>query len=78
MNKNDVKRILMSLRNNSNESLINNLLGKIDLLCEEQLQQMIAQVGNNEESIKKYLQEKLMQTANIIQEKHTPINKMFE
>ena len=39
---------------------------------------MIIQIGDDEECIKKYLQEKLMQTANNIQEKHIPINKMFE
>lgn len=58
MNKEDVKRILMSLRNNSNESLINNLLGKIDLLPEDQLQQMIAQVGD-ENNIKQFFLEKI-------------------
>lgn len=58
MNKKDVKRILMSLRNNSNEFLINNLLGKIDLLSEDQLQEMIAQVGN-ENDIKQFFLEKI-------------------
>ena len=78
MNKNDVKRILISLRNNDNEEKINNLLGKIDLLSEEDLQKIVAQIGNTEESIKRYIQEKLIQTQDNLQEKHTPINKMFE
>ena len=78
LGKNDVKKILMSLRNNDNANQINNLLGKVDLLPEEKLQQMINQIGDDEESIRKYLQEKLIQTQNNRQEKHMPINKMFE
>lgn len=74
MNKSEVKRILMLLRNNDNENQVNNLLGKIDLLSEEKLQQMISQIGDDKESIEKYLQEKLIHTPN----KHTPINNMFE
>jgi len=78
LGKNEVKKILISLRNNDNKNKINNLLGKIDLLPEEKLQQMITQIGDNEESIRKYLQEKLIQTQDNREEKHTPINKMFE
>jgi hypothetical protein len=48
------------------------------LLPEEKLQHMITQIGDDEESIRKYLQEKLIQTQNTRQEKHAPINKMFE
>ena len=49
LNKNDVKRILISLRNIDNENQVNNLLGKLDLLTQENLQQMIAQIGDNRE-----------------------------
>lgn len=78
MNKNDVKIILMSLRNNDNENQVNNLLGKIDLLSEENLQKMIDEFGDDKESIRDYLQKRLSQTQNSIHEKHVPINKMFE
>ena len=77
MNKNDIKRILMSMRTSENENQVNNLLGKIDLLPEEKLQTMIAQIGDNEESIKKYLEGKLKNQNNHEHEEHTPINKMF-
>lgn len=77
MNKNEIKKILMSMRNADNEEKVNNLLGKIDLLPEEKLEEMIAQIGDNEESIRKYFEEKLNRQHNI-HEKHTPINKMFE
>ena len=67
----------MEMRTTENENQINNLLGKIDLLSEENLQTMIFQIGNNEESIKKYLEEKLEESHNHINEEHTPINDMF-
>lgn len=78
MNKKDIKRILISIRNNENEDQVNILLGKINLLPEEKLQRMITEIGNNEESIKKYFEEKLNQTIGNEQEKHIPINNMFE
>jgi len=77
LNKKDIKRILISMRNPNNENQVNNLLGKIDLLPEETLQTMIAQIGDNEESIKKYLEEKLKERNNNEHEEHTPINDMF-
>ena len=77
MNKNNIKRILISMRTAENENQVNNLLGKIDLLPEEKLQAMIAQIGDNEESIRKYLEEKLDERCNNGHEEHTPINDMF-
>lgn len=77
MNKKDIKRILISMRTYENENQINNLLGKVDLLPEEKVQTMIAQIGDNEESIKKYLEGKLKEQNNNEHEEHTPINKMF-
>lgn len=68
----------MSMRTNENETQVNNLLGKIDCLPIEKLQSMIAQIGDDEENIRKYLEEKLIQTRNNRQEKHIPINNMFE
>ena len=78
MNKNDIKRILMSMRNPENEEKITNILGKVDLLTEDELEKMIIKIGDDEESIRKYLEEKLNTQQNNEHEKHTPINKMFE
>lgn len=77
MNKNDIKSILMSMRNGQNESQINNLLGKIDLIEEHKLQSMITQIGNNEESIRRYLEQKLSEKHDNNHEEHTMINDMF-
>ena len=37
LNKSEIKNILFSMRTAENEEIINNLLGKIDLLSEEKL-----------------------------------------
>lgn len=73
MNKKEIKNILMSIRTSDNEKYVNNLLGKIDLLSESKLESIVAQIGDNEECIKKYLQENLMQGH----EEFTPINELF-
>ena len=76
MKKSEIKNILFSMRTAENEEIINNLLGKIDLLREEKLQDILRQIGGNEESIGSYIQEKIksMQEQH---EPHTKINKMF-
>ena len=38
MNRNEIKRILMSMRNAQNEEKVTNILGKIDLIPEEKLE----------------------------------------
>lgn len=77
MNKNDIRRILILMRTAENENQVNNLLGKIDLLPEEKLQTMIVQIGENEESIRRYIEEKLGERNNNGHESHIPINNMF-
>lgn len=77
MNKKEIKGLLMSIRTLDNESAINSLLGKIDLLTDEKIEAMVAQIGNNEESIRTYLQRKLDERQGQRQEEHTPINEMF-
>ncbi len=76
MKKLEIKNVLFSMRTAENEEIINNLLGKIDLLSEEKIQDILRQVGDNEESIRSYLQEKINSTQGP-HETHTKINKMF-
>ena len=76
LNKSEIKNILFSMRTAQNEEIINNLLGKIDLLSEEKLHNTLGQVGDNEESIRNYLQEKINSMQGQ-QETHTKINRMF-
>ncbi len=77
MTKIQIKNILMSMRTSDNEIIINNLLGKINLLTNETITSMVNQIGDNEESIKKYLQTKLEEKQEHNHEEHTPINEMF-
>jgi len=88
LNKNDIKRILMSLRNMQNENQVNYLLGTIDLLSEEQINTMLVEIGYDEESIICYFRKKLNQkekttftqarntlnkVLNLLEEKHLKI-----
>lgn len=77
MNKSDIKRLLISMRTADNEKQINNLLGKIDLLSEEKIESMSSQISNDEDGIKKYLQEKLNENRSHEHQEHIPINEMF-
>ena len=76
MKKSEVKNILFSMRTADNEEMINNLLGKIDLLSEEKFQIILTQIGDNEENVRKFLQEKI-NLKHEQHEPHTPINNMF-
>lgn len=77
LTKKDIKRILMGMRTHENEDVVNYFLGRLDGLEEAKLQTMIAEIGDNEESIRKYLEEKIAKENNNRHEEHTPINDMF-
>ncbi len=79
MDKTGIRNILMSMRTHENDAIVNNLLAKIDSIPDDKLQTMISQVGNTDESIKSYLQDKLAekQARAQTQEEHTPINSLF-
>ena len=77
MNKKEIKSILISMRTKDNESQVNRLLGKIDLLSDEEIETKVAQIGASEEEIRNYLQEKLREDLEHRNSEHTPINEMF-
>ena len=76
MEKKDIKNILISMRTAENESLVNNLLGKIDMMDSNTLQETIRKIGNDEASIREFLKSKLSNTHQQSDEKY-PINSMF-
>lgn len=77
MKKQEIKNILMSMRTQENDSIINNLLGKIDLIDEKSLQIALEKIGNNEEVVRKFFEGRLSEKYyNQNQEKY-PINDMF-
>ena len=77
MDKIEIKRILMSIRTADNERIVNNLLGKIDLLDDEKLETMVNQIGDTENDIRNFLQNKITEKQSHVSEEHTPINEMF-
>ena len=78
MNKLEIKNLLISMKTSNNENTINELLSKIDLLTEEKLDSMVKQVGDNEESIKKYFDSKLKENELKNQNKEGNENKEFK
>lgn len=77
MTKRDIKNILMSMRNPENEAIINNFLGKIDIMAEQELQKYLEKIGNNEESIRNFFESKISEKLRSQSEKKFPINDMF-
>lgn len=65
MDKKDIKQILMSMRTQKNENQVNYLLGKIDLLSEAEINNMLLEIGNNEENIKSYFFARIHQKEKI-------------
>ena len=77
MNKVEIKKILLSMRTAENENIVNNLLGKIDLLTDEKLAFMVDQIGDSEENIRSYLQRRIAENQKEHHEEHIHINEMF-
>lgn len=76
MNKKEVKNILISLRTHENDSIVNNLLGKMDLMDEKTINSYIEQIGDKENIIK-YFEEIINKEQKLLENKHDPINEMF-
>lgn len=77
MKKQEIKNILMSMRTQENDSIINNLLGKIDLMDEKSFQTALEKVGSNEECVRKFFEGKLSEKHHNQSEEKYPINDMF-
>lgn len=75
MDKKQVKSILMSMRTSENEEKVNYLLGKIDMMEESAVQQILETLGNTEESVREFLSKKI--DENTQDDKKYPINDMF-
>lgn len=77
MDKVQIKNILILMRNEENEEIINNILGKIDMMDDSSLQSATKQVGETEESIRSFFQKKIEEKQNSNLEEHKTINRMF-
>lgn len=77
MDKKDIKSILILMRTSENDEIINNLLGKIDMMDEASFQNALQQVGRTEETVRTFFEKKILEKQNTHTEEHTPINEMF-
>lgn len=65
MNKQDIKSILMSIRNGKNDAIVNGVLGTIDQMNEEHLQKLVAQKGQTPNDIMAYFAAKIQRQVEI-------------
>ncbi|MBQ3414012.1 MAG: hypothetical protein IJH39_01400 [Clostridia bacterium] len=77
MERKKIKEILMSMRTQENEELVNNILGKLDLMDEDSIQKAITKVGDNEDNIRKFFESKLSERRQNNNDEKFPINGMF-
>lgn len=77
MKKQEIKNILMSMRTKENDILINKLLGEIDMMDEKELKRVLEKVGNSEEEVRRFLENKISKGEYNQNEKKFPINEMF-
>lgn len=77
MNRNDVKRILYSLKTAETQAVIESVLQKVDRLTDENISQILSQIGDSEQAVKNYLDNLILEQ---IVKKHEdnhkiPLNK---
>lgn len=61
MDRSDVKRILYSLKNNENSEAITSVIAKIDRLTDENISQILSQIGDSENDVRNYLQNVILE-----------------
>ena len=63
------------MRTSQNETAVNKLLGKIDLMEERQIKEMLNQLGNSEEAVRRELDKRIVKMLR--NDEKYPINEMF-
>lgn len=58
MNKENIKNILMSIRNPENEHIVNYLLGQVDMKDDKSISEIAESLGNDENNIRTFFIEK--------------------
>ena len=77
MNKKEIKDLLMEMRTAQNERIVNYLLGRLYMLNDEEINEKLLKIGDDEASIKNFLEEEINKKLDNTHEEHIPINEMF-
>lgn len=77
MNKENIKNILMSIRNPENEHIVNYLLGQVDMKDDKSISEIAESLGNDENNIRTFLLKKIQKKQEQRNDEKYPINDMF-
>lgn len=77
MNKENIKNILMSIRNPENEHIVNYLLGQVDMKDDKSISEIAESLGNDENNIRTFLLKKIQEKQEQTNDEKYPINDMF-
>lgn len=72
-----MKGILISMRTQENENIVNNFLGKLDVLDETSLQNLVQKLGESKEAMIKFFENMITKKKNVHSGEYKPINWMF-
>lgn len=77
--KEKIKSVLLKLRNRKNSLVVNFYLGKLDIMEDDEIQNLLEKTGSSEEEIKKFLTTKISMAMEKRkhQSKRYPLNEMF-
>ena len=79
MNKAEIKKILISMRTEDNEAHVNFLLGKLDMLSEEEFSTYLQKIVDSKIDVKDYLNDQIqkLKVDELRREPRYPLNKFF-
>lgn len=77
MNKKEIRNIIMSLRTRENHYIVNNILGKLHMMTEEQIAGLLQEIGDDENAIRTFLEKKILSMQTDWTNEKYPVNNMF-
>lgn len=76
MNKKDVKKILFAIRTSENEAIVNNIIGEIDMMTDEEIEDKTKNAS--EMQIKQHFENQIKNRSNRENSQFTKVNDFFE
>lgn len=77
MNKQEVRNIIMSLRTSENHNVVSNILGKLHMMTEEQIGELLQKIGDDENAVRAFLEKRIAKMQTDKTNEKYPINNMF-